>query len=72
MKTPATPLGSVIARSGVKQTWIAEETGIEKIRLNRICRGRLSPSDREKRLIARALRRRVVDLFPGTSDAVAS
>ena len=56
--------------AGVTQQEIAAEAEIHSTRLSKIIRGWVTPTQAEKRLIARALRRPVQDLFQ--EEAVAS
>lgn len=50
--------------AGATQQEIARETGIHETRISKIVRGWQKPTAAEKRLIAKALRRSVDDLFP--------
>lgn len=57
-------LKMAIFESGETQWVIAERADIHETRLSKIVRGRLEPNKEEKTAIARALKRRVHDLFP--------
>lgn len=60
-----------IFRSGKTQWDIAERADMHETRLSKIVRGRLQPSDDEKKALAKALKLTVVELFPA-SEAIAS
>lgn len=60
-----------IFTSGTSQTVVARKTGIDESRLSRIINGHAEPTPDEQKVLARALRKPVDELFPG-SEAVAS
>ena len=62
-------LAIAILDSGKPQIVIAKKAGIHETRLSKIVNGHLEPTDDERKVLARVLRRRVVDIFP---EALAS
>ena len=61
---PNTALKTALFASETTQLTISQKTGIQEARLSKIVRGHVEPSDTERKLIARALRKPVADLFP--------
>lgn len=55
VSTAMTPLGGILAREGRLQSWLAESTGISKVRISRLVRGVSKPDVHEAFAIARAL-----------------
>lgn len=68
---PNSTLKTAIFLKRTTQTLVAQKAGVQESRLSRIIHGYVSPSDDEKRAIARALRLPVEELFPA-SEAAAS
>lgn len=72
MSNPApefkTRLQQVLQEEGRKQRWLAEQIGVDEAMVSRYASGLHVPDDKQ-RLIARALRRRVRDVFPPTAEA---
>jgi transcriptional regulator with XRE-family HTH domain len=60
---PNTALKTALFASGTTQLHVCQKTGIHESRLSKIVRGHSDPSDEEKRLIAKALRKPVDQLF---------
>ena len=65
------PLKLAILESRRSQIAIAKAARIHESKLSRIIRGHDEPTDAEKKAIARALRRKVDDVFPSHDEAVA-
>lgn len=58
-----TALKVAIHESGLKQNFIAREAGLSEPELSRIVNGRAEPTPDQKKAIAKALGRKVQDLF---------
>lgn len=61
---PNTTLKMVLFDNGITQLTIAQKTGIPESRVSKIVRGHIAASDTERKLIAKALRKPVAELFP--------
>ena len=48
----------------IKQIELADKTGIRQSRFSKIENGYENPSDEEKRLIAKHLKCKIIDIFP--------
>jgi len=64
MRYAPTPLGTAVFYSGQTQLEIAKKAEIHYTRLNKLVKGWLPASDREKKALARVLRKPVEELFP--------
>ncbi len=58
-----------IVLAGESQTDLSARTGIERTRLNKVINGAAEPKPDEQRVLARALRRKIADLFPRRTEA---
>lgn len=58
-----TALKAAIHDSGLKQTAIARDVGLSEPQLSRIINGHQDPTPEQKKAIAKALHRKVQDLF---------
>jgi transcriptional regulator with XRE-family HTH domain len=61
---PNSTLKTVLFSSGTTQLTVAQRTGIHESRLSKIIRGHVEPSETERKLIARVLRKPILELFP--------
>jgi len=60
-----TPLQGILQAEGRKQSWLAEQVGIDQAHMSRIVNG-LHPTDATALKLAKALNRPVDELFPAT------
>ncbi len=67
---PLTPLKRVIFSEGFKQSWLAEQIGVDQPAMSRIVNG-LHCNDATRAAIAQALQRNVEDLWPDEQAAAA-
>jgi transcriptional regulator with XRE-family HTH domain len=61
---PNAALKMALFDAGTTQLTVSQKTGIHESRLSKIVRGHVEPSDAEMRLIAKALRLPLAQLFP--------
>lgn len=64
MPKPNHKLKVAIVSSGKRQLELAEQLGLHETLLSKFVNGWREPSDEQKKLIARALKAHVRDLFP--------
>jgi transcriptional regulator with XRE-family HTH domain len=69
---PNTALKTVLFESRTTQQTVSQKTGIHESRLSKIIRGHVEASETEQKLIAKAIRKSVAELFPPNEEAVAS
>ena len=57
-----------IIERGLKQTDVARRIGVDDARMSGFVHGRHEPTDRQKKRIARLLRKSVPEIFPETQS----
>lgn len=69
LRSHPTRLAEILASEGRRQSWLAEQIGVDQATMSHYVHGKHVPEDRQ-RLIAGALGRSVDDVFP-TEQAAA-